>query len=161
MNHAGAGLGEQRNLAIVEENRVGEPDIGSEPVDRGGEIDRSHAVDAVAISPLVEIFGEMRMQMDTLVRARELGGFLHQAGRHRERRTGRQDDPAHRMAAWIVVLMNQAFRVLQDGVFLLHATVRQQPALALAARHGAAWKRMPVSWAARISLSRRQLFGRT
>lgn len=122
---------------IVEENRVGEPHVRADPVDRLREGDRAHAVGVQAVGLLVEVLREVRVQHNARVATREPGRFAHQVRRHREGRAGRDHDPAHRVAGGVVVAVNQSLGVAQDRGLVLDAAVGRQPALARAARHGA------------------------
>src|SRR5258708_10503416 len=114
---------------------MGEPDVGPEPADGFGEIDRANSVNVVAIGFLEQFLSKMRMQVDTWMLARKRCGFAHQVGRDREGRAGSQNDPVHRMPGIVVIAMDEPLGVLEDYVLLLDAAVGRQSALAFAARH--------------------------
>ena len=59
------------------------------------------------------------------VGARQRDALAHQVGRDREWRAGCQHDPQHRVAASVVILLDQTARVAQDRALVLdHAVGR-------------------------------------
>src|SRR5258708_40373380 len=112
---------------------MGEPDVGPEPADGFGEIDRAHSVNVVAIGFLEQFLSKMRMQVDTWMLARKRCGFAHQVGRDREGRAGSQNVPVHGMPGIVVIAMAEPLGVLEAYVHHLDAAVARQSAMDLAA----------------------------
>ena len=93
---AGAGLAELRDLALVEVDAVGEPDVVAEPADLLEVLDRPDAEQLEAELLLVERLRHVGVEADALL-PRELGGLRHQPLGDAERRARRERDPCHRV----------------------------------------------------------------
>src|SRR5664280_690269 len=121
---------------------MGEPDVASHPAQRVEVVDRTAPERRQRVALLVERLGQVGMQAYA-VPAGQSGGVPHQLRRHGERRAGRQRDLAHRARPGVVVALDHALGVGQDGVLVLHTVVRREPAAGLAQRHAAAGDHEP------------------
>ena len=81
----------------------------------------------------------MRVQAHALTEAaRQVRALAHQVRRDAERAARSQHDAAHGIALRVVVGLDHAAAVAQDGILALGDAVRRQPALAFAQAHAAA-----------------------
>jgi hypothetical protein len=104
-------------------DRVREPDVRPGPADRLGQLDRPLPVLLDAVPLFVDGLAQVRVEVNVLVLAGELGGRAHQLRCHRERRARREHDPRHRIARRIVVLADDALAVAQDRPFVFDRLV--------------------------------------
>ncbi len=137
VRHARARAPESRHLAGRRMDHVCVPDVRADPAEILGQLHRRAAEGRPAVVGLVARLGKVRVRVDA-VGARQLDALAHQVGRDRERRAGRQHDPQHRVAACVVVLLDQPPRVAQDGILVLDHAVGRQAAARFADRHRAA-----------------------
>lgn len=137
MRHARARAREQRNALGIELDAVGMPDIGTDPAQAFGVLRGGEAEFLAREGDVVVVLGQVGVQRHA-VRTRQHGGLAHQLARHRERRARRQHHAQHGVACAVVVLLDQAQAVAQDGFLFLHHRVGRQAALAAAQAHGAA-----------------------
>src|SRR5581483_12043629 len=125
------------HLRGIEEDAMREPSAGIEPAALLEIIERPAIVDLLTEFVLVLGLREMGMQPDVELFGK-LGGLAHQRGRHRKWRAWRQRDLHHCLLAALVMVCYDTRTIGEDGIFVLHDTVRRQAAVPLRAVHRAA-----------------------
>jgi hypothetical protein len=125
------------DLAFIEMNAMGEPDIRLEPARLLEIIDRPAMKALLAILRLVMGLGDMGMKTAAMA-ARQEGRLGHQFARHRERRAGSESDLDHGALPPLVIAPDHPLAVGQDGVAVLHDAVGRQTAVALGQVHRSA-----------------------
>ena len=90
-----------------------------------------------AVRQVMIILGQMGMQTRPIL-TRQHCRLTHQITAHTERRTRRHGNIEHTACRRIVILLNQALRILQNKVFFFNHAVRRQTALTLPNTHAAA-----------------------
>ncbi len=137
VGNPGTGTGEQLDAMLVELYAVGVPDVVADPAEVFGILGGRHAEFFTAVGDVVDVLGEVGVQRNAIL-ARQHRSFAHQVAADRERRAGRHDDAAHRPVTGIVVVLDQALRLLENVGFLLDHRIWRQAALALPYAHAAA-----------------------
>ena len=156
---AGAGLAEAADLALVEVDAVGEPDVVAQPADLLEVLDRPHAEQLEAELLLVERLGHVRVQPDAAL-PRELRRLGHQLLRDAERRARGERDPHHRVRRRVVEAVDRLGAGGEDRVAVLGDLVGRQAAVRLAEVHAAAARvEADVQVGGRLDLDREQVAG--
>ena len=119
-----------------EMDAVRAPDVRPEPTEIGEVLDRRAAIELEAVRLLLARLREVGVQRKPELPG-ELRGLGHQGLRHRERRARRDCDLDARVRAVLVQLGDEAFRVRENGVDVLHELVRRQAAVGHAEVHRA------------------------
>jgi hypothetical protein len=130
-------FGEDFYLFIVHPDRVREPNVAADPVHFLHVPNRTMTEFFQTKLFLVFGLGEMRVKMHSIF-TRKFGGLFHQFARHAEWRTRREDDLHHRAGFGIVIFLDDALRVFEDGLFIVHHAVGRETAFRFAQRHRAA-----------------------
>ena len=127
VRHAGAGAGEQIDLAGIELHAVRMPDIISGPANRLDILARPHAELRQAVIDILDILRQMRVQPDAKA-SRHLGTVAHQVHRHRKGRAWRQRHPLHRVTRRVMQRLDSPLAILKDVILVPAQYVRRQPA---------------------------------
>ena len=109
-------------------DHVGVPDIRADPAQVFRQLDRRATERGRAVGCLVLRLGQVGVQVNA-VGACHLRALPHQLRRNGEGRAGRQHDAQHGVAARVVIGLDDALRVAQDGRLVLHNAVGRQAAL--------------------------------
>ena len=137
MGHAGTGSGKEINLLPVEFHAMGVPDVLAGPAQILGVLTGTAAELRLAIGDILVILRQMSVQHHPLVAGQDRR-VAHQLAADRERRTGREANPAHGAFVRIVKGIHHTDHVVEDVRFALHQAVGRQAAVAFADAHGAA-----------------------
>jgi hypothetical protein len=128
---------------------VGEPDVGPQPANFLGPVDRAHPVHFFAIGVLVARLRQMGMEAQP-VATREGGQFGHCRLVHREWRAGRQRDAQHGIGRGVVIGRNESLGVGEDLLVGLHHIIGWKAAARFAPRHATAgWMKSNTKLAGR------------
>ena len=136
MRDAGAGAGEEVDAVVVELDAVRVPDVAADPAEFFG-VFGGRAIKFLArVGDVVRVFGEVRVQRNA-VGACECGRFAHEIPTDGKRRTRGDDDALHRVAGGVVVGLDEALGVAQDGGFVFDEAIGWEAAGATADAHAA------------------------
>jgi hypothetical protein len=134
MGGAAARRDDLGDLVVVDMDGVREPHVVAQPAQRLHPVDRTELETLERVALLVQGLAEVGVQPDLVV-PRHRRRLLQERRGHGKRRTGRQRDLRHRADRRIVILLDDALTVLENGGFILDAVIRRRAALRFAERH--------------------------